>query len=56
MSTGFSHIIPYFYVCILTLILLQRIYRDDSRCRGKYGKSWDEYCAKVPYKLIPYLF
>lgn len=56
MATGYNHIVPYFYFPYLSAILIQRIYRDDSRCRGKYGKYWDEYCKKVPYKLLPYVF
>ena len=26
---------------------------DDQRCKDKYGKYWDQYCALVPYKIIP---
>jgi 7-dehydrocholesterol reductase len=33
--------------------LLDRSYRDDDRCRKKYGPYWDEYCSHVPYKVIP---
>jgi 7-dehydrocholesterol reductase len=44
---------PYFYVIYLTILLLDRAYRDDDRCRKKYGKYWLEYCRDVPYKVIP---
>lgn len=44
---------PYFYVIYLTILLLDRAYRDDDRCLKKYGKYWLEYCAEVPYKVIP---
>ena len=44
---------PYFYVFYLTILLTDRAFRDDDRCRKKYGKYWDEYCAQVPYKIIP---
>lgn len=41
------HLLPYFYLPYLTLLLLDRAVRDDSRCHSKYGKSWDSYCKKV---------
>lgn len=44
---------PYFYVIYLTILLTDRAYRDDDRCRKKYGKHWDEYCEIVPYKIVP---
>ncbi len=50
----FGHFIPYFYVCFLTILLFNRALRDDQRCANKYGKDWDNYCSKVPYKIIPY--
>ena len=30
--------------------------RHDMRCKAKYGKHWDRYCALVPYKIIPYVY
>ena len=44
---------PYFYVIYLTILLTDRAFRDDSRCRAKYGKNWDDYCTTVPYKIVP---
>mmetsp|Transcript_2514 Transcript_2514/g.3910 ORF Transcript_2514/g.3910 Transcript_2514/m.3910 type:complete len:449 (-) Transcript_2514:264-1610(-) len=49
----FSHPLPYFYPVYLTLLLLDRAWRDDKRCADKYGAHWDEYCRRVPYKIIP---
>ena len=53
LFTGF---LPYFYVVFLTLLLLDRAVRDDKRCEKKYGKFWQQYCKKVPYKVIPKIF
>jgi len=53
---GFNSIIPYFYVIFLSCLLLDRSYRDDSRCESKYGEYWRIYCQMVPYKIIPGLF
>jgi 7-dehydrocholesterol reductase len=56
LPAGFDHFVPYFYVVFLTILLLDRAVRDDKRCRTKYGAAWDEYCARVPYKVIPGVF
>jgi len=50
---GFDHILPHLYLIYLTTLLLDRTYRIDARCSAKYGKAWDEYCRRVPYRLIP---
>lgn len=51
----FTHFSPYFYVCFLTLLLLDRAFRDDIRCAKKYGSDWSKYCEMVPYKIVPYI-
>ncbi|CAN0380914.1 unnamed protein product, partial [Laminaria digitata] len=38
----FENPTPYFYVVFLILLLTDRAFRDDARCRGKYGKHWDK--------------
>lgn len=48
--------VPYFYVGFLVLLLLDRAVRDEQRCKEKYGKYWDMYCNKVPYRVIPGVF
>ncbi|MFN8315485.1 MAG: hypothetical protein U0T32_03435 [Chitinophagales bacterium] len=52
-ATGFSYLSPFFYVIFLTILLTHRAFRDDTKCRNKYGKYWEEYCKLVPYKIIP---
>ncbi len=52
----FNYFLPYFYVVFLMALLLDRAFRQERRCRFKYGDSWDNYCEKVPFKMIPYLF
>jgi len=52
----FDNIFPYIYALFLCVLLVHRTFRDDTKCREKYGKYWDEYCRKVPYKMIPYIF
>ena len=50
----FDHPLPYVYVFpYLTILLVDRAFRDDERCAKKYGPYWDQYCKKVPYKIVP---
>ncbi|CUI16288.1 7-dehydrocholesterol reductase [Candidatus Protochlamydia naegleriophila] len=51
----FEHFLPYFYFTFLTILLIDRAFRDDRRCLHKYGEDWQLYCQKVPYKIIPYV-
>lgn len=53
---GFKHFLPYFYVVYLSILLSDRAFRDDVRCKSKYGKYWADYCMLVPYKVFPYLW
>jgi 7-dehydrocholesterol reductase len=53
LPAGFTHFVPYFYVIYLTILLAHRATRDDRRCRKKYGASWEEYCRRVPWKILP---
>lgn len=49
-------ILPWTYAIYMTVLLVQRCIRDEDRCQAKYGKTWDEYCEKVKYRLIPGLW
>ena len=49
----FDNFLPYFYVIFLAILLTERAFRDDNRCAFKYGKDWDTYCERVPYKIVP---
>ncbi len=52
----FGSALPYFYLVFLTLLLLDRAYRQERRCASKYGKDWQKYCERVPFRLIPFLY
>lgn len=52
----FGNFLPYFYVIFLSILLVDRAFRHDRRCGDKYGRYWNEYCEKVPYKIVPYIF
>lgn len=51
----FINATPYFYVAFLTVLLVDRAFRDDKRCADKYGEYWEIYCNQVPYKILPFL-
>ena len=53
---GFSHFLPYFFVCFFVPMLIHRELRDSARCAEKYGDDWVEYCKQVPYVFIPGIY
>jgi protein-S-isoprenylcysteine O-methyltransferase Ste14 len=56
LPTGFNAITPYFYAVYFTALLINRQIRDDHKCQLKYGKDWDTYCERVPYRIVPYVY
>jgi delta14-sterol reductase len=56
LPCGFGSIIPYFYCIYFAGLLIHRADRDNHICSAKYGEDWKQYCQKVPYKFIPYVF
>ena len=54
LSTFLTIFLFCFYIIVyLTALLVDRAWRDDARCAAKYTSDWDEYCKKVPSKIIP---
>lgn len=56
LPCGFQHALPYFYVVYFTVLLVHREARDERQCRRKYGAAWDQYCQRVPYRIVPYVY
>ena len=56
MTNGFDSFWPYLLPLWLAGLLFHRAWRDDIRCREKYGAVWDAYCAKVKFKIIPFIY
>ena len=56
LCTGFGHVLPYFYIIYFSILLIHRERRDHAFCAGKYGKDWETYCQKVPYRIFPYVY
>lgn len=55
-TCGFTHILPWSYFIFMCILLYHRAGRDESRCKNKYGQKWLEYCEKVPYRIVPYVY
>jgi 7-dehydrocholesterol reductase len=53
IDCAITHVLPHLYFIYLTVLLLDRTFRIDERCAAKYGQNWEQYCARVPYRLIP---
>nr|XP_012318431.1 delta(14)-sterol reductase isoform X2 [Aotus nancymaae] len=56
LPCGVSHLLPYFYVLYFTALLVHREARDERQCLQKYGLAWQEYCRRVPYRIMPYIY
>ncbi|KAI8609167.1 ergosterol biosynthesis ERG4/ERG24 [Chytriomyces sp. MP71] len=56
LPTGFGTPLTYFYAFYFGILLWHREMRDEHKCKGKYGKDWDQYCKVVPYRFIPYVY
>lgn len=50
------HLLPYFYLLYFTALLVHREDRDERQCLQKYGLAWHEYCRRVPYRIVPYVY
>ncbi|XP_037002401.1 delta(14)-sterol reductase TM7SF2 isoform X2 [Artibeus jamaicensis] len=56
LPCGVSHLLPYFYLLYFTALLVHREARDEQQCLQKYGLAWHEYCKRVPYRIVPYVY
>lgn len=56
LPCGLSHLLPYFYFFYFFMLLVHREARDEQQCLQKYGRAWQEYCRRVPYRIIPYIY
>jgi delta14-sterol reductase len=56
LTTGFQSVVPYLLPLWLMVLFPHRAWRDDQRCRAKYGALWDEYCRRARFRMIPFLY
>lgn len=53
LPTGFEHPLPYFYIVYFLILLMHRERRDHAMCLRKYGRDWEAYCQRVPWRILP---
>ncbi|XP_043086358.1 delta(14)-sterol reductase TM7SF2 [Puntigrus tetrazona] len=56
LPCGFSSVVPYLPALQCFHLLRQRANEIEESCLKKHGDSWREYCRRVPYKLLPYVY
>jgi delta14-sterol reductase len=56
LTTGFYSIIPYVLPLWLAVLFPHRAWRDDQRCRAKYGPLWEQYCRRAKFRMIPFVY
>jgi delta14-sterol reductase len=54
--TGFSSIVPWLLPLWLISLLSHRAWRDDRRCREKYGALWEQYCRRARFRMLPFVY
>lgn len=50
---GTTVLMVWFYAIFMLILLVHRCLRDEERCRAKYGQAWEDYCERVPWRLVP---
>src|SRR5262249_12332682 len=53
---AFAYPLPCFYLAYAAVLLVHRGRRDCARCAAKYGKAWDAYCRRVPWRILPGIY
>ncbi|NJK33264.1 MAG: hypothetical protein HC927_13180 [Deltaproteobacteria bacterium] len=56
LTTGFASIVPYLLPLWLFGLLTHRAWRDEQRCREKYGELWVEYTKIAKFRMIPFIY
>ncbi len=47
---------PWLYPLYYVALLVPRQIDDDARCKARYGPLWDEYCARVRWRIVPGIY
>ena len=56
LPCGFTGLLPYFYPVYFTILLVHRERRDHAFCAAKYGEDWAEYCRRVRWRILPFVY
>lgn len=53
---GLHSIVPFLLPLWLTFFFPHRAWRDEQRCKAKYGELWTAYCARARFRMIPFIY
>lgn len=56
LLVGDASFVPYLLPTWLICLLVHRAWRDDKKCREKYGPLWEAYCKRATFKMIPFVY
>lgn len=56
LTTGTESLIPYLLPLWLGCLLAHRAWRDETRCREKYGEAWTRYTQTARFRMIPFVY
>jgi Delta14-sterol reductase len=56
LCTGNGAWAPYLLPLWLCVLLSHRAWRDEQRCRAKYGELWDAYTKRARFRMLPFLY
>ncbi len=56
LLTQFVSPVPFILPLWLFCLLVHRAWRDDLKCRAKYGPTWEAYCEKARFRMIPFIY
>jgi len=49
-------LLPFLYPFYYVLLFVGRDIDDDKACLEKYGKAWEDYLKRVPYRIVPGIY
>jgi len=55
-ATGFGSGLPWIYPVFFAGLLVHRERRDHAHCQRKYGAAWSEYCERVRWRIVPFVY
>ena len=56
LCAGFHSAVPWLLPAWLAALLAHRAWRDERRCRAKYGALWDAYTRRARFRMIPFIY
>lgn len=56
LTVGTESLIPYLLPVWLSCLLAHRAWRDEVRCREKYGEAWIRYTQTARFRMIPFIY